>query len=64
MDRTESLLTAPTAGSPATDPAPAPAPDPVRTEAAHLPAEPPRRDPRWARLALAGLLLATALLYL
>ncbi|MGR6319207.1 glycosyltransferase family 39 protein [Micromonospora soli] len=64
MDRTESLLTAPTAGSPATDPAPAPAPEPVRTEAAHPPAEPPRRDPRWAGPALAALLLATALLYL
>ncbi|GHJ54973.1 hypothetical protein Nm8I071_42800 [Nonomuraea sp. TT08I-71] len=62
MDRTESLLTAPTAGSPATDPASAPAPEPVRTPAP--PAEPPRRDPRWARPALLGLLLATALLYL
>ncbi|SCL52811.1 ArnT family glycosyltransferase [Micromonospora chersina] len=63
MDRTESLLTAPTAGSPATDPAPAPAPEPVPT-AAPPPAEPPRRDPRWTRPALLGLLLATALLYL
>lgn len=63
MDRTESLLTAPTAGSPATDPAPAPAPEPVRTPA-QPPAEPPRRDPRWTRPALLGLLLATALLYL
>ncbi|MEU4371705.1 ArnT family glycosyltransferase [Micromonospora chersina] len=63
MDRTESLLTAPTAGSPATDPAPAPAPEPVPT-AAPPPAEPPRRDPRWTRPALFGLLLATALLYL
>ncbi|MFG3577356.1 ArnT family glycosyltransferase [Micromonospora chersina] len=63
MDRTESLLTAPTAGSPATDPAPAPAPEPVRTPAPP-PAEPPRRDPRWTRPALVGLLLATALLYL
>ncbi|MEU5531346.1 glycosyltransferase family 39 protein [Micromonospora chersina] len=63
MDRTESLLTAPTAGSPATDPAPAPAPEPVRTPAPP-PAEPPRRDPRWTRPALFGLLLATALLYL
>ncbi|WP_433318963.1 ArnT family glycosyltransferase [Micromonospora chersina] len=63
MDRTESLLTAPTAGSPATDPAPAPAPEPARTPAPP-PAEPPRRDPRWTRPALFGLLLATALLYL
>ncbi|MGW4153813.1 ArnT family glycosyltransferase [Micromonospora chersina] len=63
MDRTESLLTAPTAGSPATDPAPAPAPEPVPA-AAPPPAEPPRRDPRWTRPALFGLLLATALLYL
>ncbi|MFI6329964.1 ArnT family glycosyltransferase [Micromonospora chersina] len=63
MDRTDSLLTAPTAGSPATDPAPAPAPEPVPT-AAPPPAEPPRRDPRWTRPALFGLLLATALLYL
>ncbi|MFF4891095.1 ArnT family glycosyltransferase [Micromonospora chersina] len=63
MDRSESLLTAPTAGSPATDPAPAPAPEPVRTTAPP-PAEPPRRDPRWTRPALLGLLLATALLYL
>ncbi|MFF4811642.1 ArnT family glycosyltransferase [Micromonospora chersina] len=63
MDRTESLLTAPTTGSPATDPAPAPAPEPVRTPAPP-PAEPPRRDPRWTRPALLGLLLATALLYL
>ncbi|MFG3303038.1 ArnT family glycosyltransferase [Micromonospora chersina] len=63
MDRTESLLTAPTAGSPATDPAPAPAPEPVPTPAPP-PAEPPRRDPRWTRPALLGLLLATALLYL
>ncbi|MGV9807005.1 ArnT family glycosyltransferase [Micromonospora chersina] len=63
MDRTESLLTAPTAGSPATDPAPAPAPEPVRPPAPP-PAEPPRRDPRWTRPALLGLLLATALLYL
>ncbi|MFG1659808.1 ArnT family glycosyltransferase [Micromonospora chersina] len=63
MDRTESLLTAPTTGSPATDPAPAPAPEPVPT-AAPPPAEPPRRDPRWTRPALLGLLAATALLYL
>lgn len=63
MDRTESLLTAPTAGSPATDPAPAPAPEPVPTPAPTA-AEPPRRDPRWTRPALLGLLLATALLYL
>ncbi|MFI2650073.1 ArnT family glycosyltransferase [Micromonospora fulviviridis] len=63
MDRTESLLTAPTAGSPATDPAPAPAPEPVRPPA-RPPAGPPRRDPRWTRPALLGLLLATALLYL
>ncbi|MGC3862789.1 ArnT family glycosyltransferase [Micromonospora chersina] len=63
MDRTESLLTAPTAGSPATDPAPAPAPEPVPA-AAPPPAGPPRRDPRWTRPALFGLLLATALLYL
>ncbi|TYB35136.1 glycosyltransferase family 39 protein [Micromonospora sp. AP08] len=63
MDRTESLLTAPTTGSPATDPAPAPAPEPVAI-AAPPPAEPPRRDPRWTRPALLGLLLATALLYL
>ncbi|MEW2329064.1 glycosyltransferase family 39 protein [Micromonospora chersina] len=63
MDRTESLLTAPTAGSPATDPAPAPAPEPVPTPAPPA-AEPPRRDPRWTRPALLGLLLATALLYL
>ncbi|MEU0150837.1 ArnT family glycosyltransferase [Micromonospora fulviviridis] len=61
MDRTESRLTAPTAGSPATDPAPAP--EPVRTPA-QPPAGPPRRDPRWTRPALLGLLLATALLYL
>ncbi|MGY0005376.1 ArnT family glycosyltransferase [Micromonospora sp. I033] len=63
MDRTESLLTAPTAGSPATDPAPAPAPEPVRIPA-QPPAGPPRRDPRWTRPALLGLLLATGLLYL
>ncbi|NES30116.1 glycosyl transferase [Micromonospora terminaliae] len=63
MDRTESLLTAPAAGSPATDPAPAPAPEPAVTPA-QPPAEPPRRDPRWTRPALLGLLLATAVLYL
>ncbi|MFG3602984.1 ArnT family glycosyltransferase [Micromonospora chersina] len=63
MDRTESLLTVPTAGSPATDPALAPAPEPVRIPGTP-PAEPPRRDPRWTRPALLGLLLATALLYL
>ncbi|MET7968968.1 glycosyltransferase family 39 protein [Micromonospora sp. NPDC005305] len=66
MDRTESLLTAPTAGSPATDPVPAPAPEPARIPAQPPaePAEPARRDPRWTRPALLGLLLATALLYL
>ncbi|MFR9776870.1 glycosyltransferase family 39 protein [Micromonospora sp. MS34] len=64
MDRTQSLLTAPTTGSTTTDPATVPAPDSVPKEAVHPPAEPPRREPRWARPALAGLLLATALLYL
>ncbi|WFF04945.1 glycosyltransferase family 39 protein [Micromonospora sp. WMMD1076] len=54
MDRTESLPTAPTAGPPGTEPAPAPVPEETRTG----------RDPRWARPALAGLLVATALLYL
>ncbi|MFI2713658.1 ArnT family glycosyltransferase [Micromonospora sp. NPDC018662] len=59
MDRTESLLTAPTGGPPATGPAPAPVPESTRTAAV-----PPGRDPRWARPALLGLLVATGLLYL
>ncbi|MEU5726738.1 glycosyltransferase family 39 protein [Micromonospora sp. NPDC047738] len=61
MDRTESLLTAPASGSTGTEPPPAPAPEPGPTVAAPAP---PRRDPRWARPALIGLLLATAVLYL
>ncbi|SBT39550.1 glycosyltransferase family 39 protein [Micromonospora auratinigra] len=71
MDRTESLLTAPGAGSP--EPATGPAPQSPPSDAARQsspgnatrrPADPVRRDPRWARPALAGLLVATALLYL
>ncbi|MGY4895636.1 ArnT family glycosyltransferase [Micromonospora aurantiaca (nom. illeg.)] len=54
MNRTDSPPTAPTAGPPGTEPAPAPVPEETRTG----------RDPRWARPALAGLLVATALLYL
>ncbi|MFG1677671.1 glycosyltransferase family 39 protein [Micromonospora sp. NPDC049282] len=59
MDRTESLLNAPTGGPPATVPPAAPVPEPTST-----PADPPARDPRWARPALLGLLTATGLLYL
>ncbi|MEU7575212.1 glycosyltransferase family 39 protein [Micromonospora sp. NPDC049240] len=59
MDRTESLLTAPTGGPSATGPATTPVP-----ESAPTAAEPPGRDPRWARPALVGLLVATGLLYL
>ncbi|MEV5634036.1 ArnT family glycosyltransferase [Micromonospora tulbaghiae] len=54
MDRTESLLTAPAAGPPGTEPAPVAVPPETRTGS----------DPRWARPALLGLLVVTALLYL
>ncbi|RZU75156.1 dolichyl-phosphate-mannose-protein mannosyltransferase [Micromonospora kangleipakensis] len=77
MDRTESLLTAPTTGQPtpaatsASMPAAAPAPkptaaepEPVRADGDRPPPEPARADPRWARPALLALLLATGLLYL
>ncbi|MFK4247086.1 ArnT family glycosyltransferase [Micromonospora chokoriensis] len=51
MDRTETLPTAPAEPEPSTTTRPDEHP-------------PPRRSPAWARPALAGLLLATALLYL
>ncbi|MEU8339967.1 glycosyltransferase family 39 protein [Micromonospora tulbaghiae] len=54
MNRTDSLPTVPTAAPPGTEPAPAPVPPQTRTD----------RDPRWARPALVGLLVVTALLYL
>ncbi|GAA3782902.1 glycosyltransferase family 39 protein [Micromonospora maritima] len=71
MDRTESLLTARTAGPPATEavgpPATGPAAAPVPRSSptpADPPAGPPGREPRWVRPALLGLLAATGLLYL
>ncbi|NED50815.1 glycosyltransferase family 39 protein, partial [Micromonospora aurantiaca] len=54
MNRTDSLPTVPTAAPPGTEPAPAPVPPQTRTG----------REPRWARPALLGLLVVTALLYL
>ena len=71
MDRTESLLTAP--GSSATGPATSPeaatpptpaASDPVPAERESSLPDQVRGNPPWVRPALAGLLLATALLYL
>ncbi|MEU8262235.1 glycosyltransferase family 39 protein [Micromonospora sp. NPDC048999] len=60
MDKTDYLPAMPPPESAATGPAPAPEPVP----AAASPPKPSRRDPRWARPALVGLLLATAVLYL
>ncbi|MDX5459725.1 ArnT family glycosyltransferase [Micromonospora tulbaghiae] len=54
MDRTESLPTAPAAAPPGAEPAPVAAPPETRSGP----------DPRWARPALVGLLVVTALLYL
>ncbi|WP_174536559.1 ArnT family glycosyltransferase [Micromonospora chalcea] len=54
MDRTESLPTAPTVDPSGAGPAPAPVPAQTRADG----------EPRWARPALLGLLVATALLYL
>ncbi|SBT67069.1 Dolichyl-phosphate-mannose-protein mannosyltransferase [Micromonospora sediminicola] len=68
MDRSESLLTAQTAVPPATEAGAAPPaypPGATRVpEPTPPPADPPGRDPRWARPALLGLLAATGLLYL
>jgi 4-amino-4-deoxy-L-arabinose transferase-like glycosyltransferase len=70
MDRTESLLTAPGAGSTATAPATGGVPvssDPPATAPAvadRPPADVALRDPRWTWPALAALLLGTGLLYL
>ncbi|PWU44655.1 glycosyl transferase [Micromonospora globispora] len=71
MDRTESLLTAPgssvtgpvTLPEASTPPTPA-ASEPVPAERESSPPDQVRGNPPWVRPALAGLLLATALLYL